>query len=82
MEEKAKHSIRGIVAKKECSLPVKVSVIKGMLFDEDLNRTKEVEFYAFCAIGDRVPLILGFKRLLERFTICFNISSGMAYLEE
>jgi len=60
---------------------VKVSIIKGMLFDEDFNHTKEVEFYAFCAMGDRVPLIiLGFKGLLERFTICFNISSGIAYL--
>ena len=82
VEEKARHSIRGVVAKKECSLPVKVSIIKGMLFDEDLNHTKEVGFYSFCAIGDRVPLILGFKGLLERFTICFNISSGIAYLEE
>lgn len=82
VEEKAKHSIRGIVAKKECSLPVKVGIIKGILFDEDFNRTKGVEFYAFCAMGNRVPLILGFKSLLERFTICFNISSGVAYLEE
>ena len=41
MEEKAKHSIHGIVVKKECSLPVKVSIIKGMLFDEDFNHTKE-----------------------------------------
>jgi len=81
-EEKAEHSIQGIVVKKECSLPVKVSIIKGMLFDEDFNHTKEVEFYSFCAMGDRVPLILGFKGLLERFTICFNISSGVAYLEE
>lgn len=41
VEEKAKHSIHGIVVKKECSLPVKVSIIKGMLFDEDFNHTKE-----------------------------------------
>ncbi|MDP2753776.1 MAG: hypothetical protein Q8P40_05215 [Nitrospirota bacterium] len=82
VEEKVEHSIRGIAAKKECSLPVKVGIIKGMLFDEDFNHTREVEFYAFCAMADRVPLIFGFKGLLERFTICFNISSGIAYLEE
>jgi len=46
-----------------------------------LETLVEVEFYAFCAMSDRVPLILGFKSLLERFTICFNISSGIAYLE-
>jgi len=54
----------------------------GVLFDDELNHTNEVVFHAFCAIDDRVPLILGFKSLLERFTICFNISSGVAYLEE
>ncbi len=81
-EEKVDHSVQGIVPKKECSLPVKVSIIRGVLFDDELNHTNEVEFYAFCAIDDRVPLILGFKGLLERFTICFNISSGVAYLEE
>jgi len=70
------------VPKEECSLPVKVSLIRGALFDDELNHTTEVVFPAFCAIDDRIPLILGFKGLLERFTICFNISSGIAYLEE
>jgi len=41
-----------------------VSIISGVLFDDDLNHTNEVEFFAFCAIDDRVPLILGFKGLL------------------
>jgi len=81
-EEKVDHFVQGIVTKEECSLPVKVSIIRGVLFDDELNHTNEVEFYAFCAMDDRVPLILGFKNLLERFMICFNISSGMAYLEE
>ena len=82
VEKKVDHSVQGIVPKKECSLPVKVSNIRGVLFDDELNHTNEVEFYAFCAMSDRVPLILGFKSLLERFTICFNISSGIAYLVE
>jgi hypothetical protein len=82
VDEKVKHSVQGIVPKEECSLPVKVSIIRGVLFDDELNHTNEIEFYAFCAIDDRVPLILGFKSLLERFTIYFNISSGVAYLEE
>lgn len=82
VDERVDHSVQGIVPKEECSLPVKVSIIRGVLFDDELNHTNEVEFYAFCAIDDRVPLILGFKSLLERFTICFNISSGVAYLEE
>jgi len=82
VEEKVNHSVQGVVPKKECSLPVKVSIVRGALFDDVLNHTKEVEFYAFCAIDDRVPLILGFKGLLDRFTICFNISSGIAYLAD
>jgi hypothetical protein len=80
-EEKVDHFVQGIVSKEECSLPVKVSIISGVLFDDELNHTNEVVFHAFCAIDDRVPLILGFKGLLERFTICFNIRSDVAYLE-
>jgi hypothetical protein len=34
-------------------LPVKVGIISGVLFDDELNHTNEVEFYAFCAIDDR-----------------------------
>ncbi|MGB2727010.1 MAG: hypothetical protein WBD09_00835 [Halobacteriota archaeon] len=81
VEEKVDHSVQGIVPKKECSLPVKVSTIRGMLFDDELNHTNEVEFSAYCALEDRVPLILGFKDLLENFTIHFNIRSSVAYLE-
>ena len=36
-EEKADHSVQGIVPKKECSLPVKVSTVRGILFDDELN---------------------------------------------
>ncbi len=53
-----------------------------ILFDDELNHTNEVEFYAYCALDDRVPLILGFKDLLETFAIHFDIRSGVAYLEE
>lgn len=81
-DEKVDHSVQGIVPKKECSLPVKVSNIRGALFDDELNHTNEVVFHAFCAIDDRVPLILGFKNLIENFTIHFNIKSGVAYLEK
>ena len=81
-EEKANHSVQGIIPKKECSLPVKVSIIRGMLFDDALNHTTEVDFYAYCTLEARVPLILGFKGLVERFMICFNIRSDVAYLEE
>ena len=80
-EEKVDHSVQGIVPKEECSLPVKVSIICGVLFDDELNHTKEVEFYAYCALDDRVPLIVGFKGLLDRFAVHFDIGSDMAYLE-
>ncbi len=82
VEEKVDHSVQGIVPKKECSLPVKVSIIRGLLFDDELNHTNEVEFYAYCALDDKVPLILGFKGLLDRFAIYFKIGAGIAYLEE
>lgn len=61
---------------------IEVSIIRGILFDDELKHTKEVKFYAYCALDDKVPLILGFKDLLDRFAIYFNIGVGIAYLEE
>lgn len=81
VEEKADHSVQGLIPKKECSLPVKVSIVKGRLFDEELNCTRDVKFYAYCASDDGVPLILGFKELLDRFPVYFDIESDAAYLE-
>ena len=80
VEEKADHRVQGIIPKKECSLPVTVGIVKGRLFDEELNCTKEIGFYAYCAFDDGVPLILGFKDLLDKFPVYFDIKSDEAYL--
>lgn len=76
----AEHTIRGIVPKEECSIPVSVGRIKCVLLDEE-KVSKEYEIVAYLALTNKVPLILGFKNLLEKFNVYFDFSNGMGYLE-
>ncbi len=42
-----------------------------MLVDME-NHTNEIEVYAFLSLIDEIPLIVGFKDLLENFKVCFD----------
>ena len=80
-EEIARHSVKGIVPKKECSIDVIIGKIKVKLIDEE-NETNEMDIYAYLAMTDEVPLILGFKDLLSKFRVCFDYGENEAFLEE
>jgi hypothetical protein len=76
------YSMRGIIPREECKLPVDMGEIYCILLDEKGNRIKETKIYAFLAFSDIIPIVLGFKFLLERFKICFDCEEGNAWLEE
>ena len=76
------YSMRGIVPREECKLPVDIGKIHCVLLDEEGNRTSEMNVYAFLAFSDFIPIVLGFKLLLERFKICFECDDCRAWLEE
>jgi len=76
------YSMRGVVPKEECKLPVDVGEVNCILLDEEMNMTKDNKIYAFLAYSDDVPIIIGFKHLLEGFRVCFDCKTNHAFIEE
>ena len=77
----ANYFVRGLVPKKECKINVKVGWIKGRIVDNEGNATFETKFRAFLALVDTIPIIIGFKDLLEKFKLIVNSIEKIAYLE-
>lgn len=76
------YSMRGIIPREECKLPVDIGEVYCILLDAEGNKTKETKIRAFLAFSDLIPIVFGFKFLLERFKICFDCEDGRAWLEE
>ncbi|MEW6202560.1 MAG: hypothetical protein AB1546_11320 [bacterium] len=77
---KEEYEIQGIVPLRRCSLKVSVGKISGMFIDRD-NHSKEISFVSYLARTDRIPLILGFKDILEKCKIFADYNSKKAYIE-
>jgi len=77
----ADYVVRGVSPKPECKIDVKISKIGCIVFDE-LGNQKELDVFAYLALVEDVPLILGFKDLLEKFDIQINFSEDKAWIEE
>ncbi|HKZ49961.1 MAG TPA: hypothetical protein VJ110_03080 [Candidatus Nanoarchaeia archaeon] len=76
------YAIRGIVSKKECEVPVKIGKITLKLIDKTGYETEEKEILAYLAETNEVPLILGFRDLLEDFKLVLDVKTKEAYLED
>lgn len=79
--ELADHTVRGIVPKPDCSLPVKLGKLRYRLLDREGHRTKPLDIHAFLAPTDEVSLILGFKDLLMQFAHHFDYRTDTAYID-
>lgn len=73
--------VRGVVPKKECVLPVKIGWVRAMILDRFGNRTSELRFRAYLAPTDDVPIIIGFKDLMDKGELNFNSKSFTGYIE-
>lgn len=78
----ADYYVRGLSPKKECSVDFKIAKVELIIFDESGNMAPELEIFAYLAMDDGIPLILGFKTLLDEFKICFNHKDDKAWLEK
>ncbi|PKP56299.1 MAG: hypothetical protein CVT88_02410 [Candidatus Altiarchaeales archaeon HGW-Altiarchaeales-1] len=78
----AEHRAYGINTKEECTIPVKVGKVKCILVDEEGNQSEEMEILSYLALTNTVPIILGFKDLLERFKLCFDFYEKEAWIEQ
>ena len=74
-------SIRGLVPKKQCKIDVKIGWISCKIIDKQGNLTPEIKFRAFLALIDDIPLILGFKDLLDKFKLTISPIEKMGYIE-
>jgi hypothetical protein len=72
----------GISQRKVCQIRAAFGSVQGRLVDKEGHATRAYDFPAFLAQTDRVPLILGFAGLLEKFTNHFDYQSGEAWIEE
>lgn len=75
-----KAQISGLNPERECSIPSLLANVAGIMIDETGEKTDIIKFPAFLAKTDRIPLVLGFGGLLEKFDICSDYSNGEAYL--
>jgi len=77
----ADHYVRGLVPREECRMDVKVGWVTGIIVDERGNATPEKRFRAFLSSLDNVPLIIGFKDLLDKFIIHIDSTEGIGFIE-
>ncbi len=77
----ADYFVRGLVPMEECKIEVKVGWVTGMIVDEVGNATPETRFRAFLASLDNIPLIIGFKDLLDRFSVRIDPLKGTGFIE-
>ncbi len=73
--------VRGLVPKEECIFPIKIGWISGMIIDKLGNRTTELRYRAFLAPTDEVPVIIGFKDIMDQCELYFNSKALTGYIE-
>jgi hypothetical protein len=76
----ADYEVRGLAPKPECKVDVMVSKIKCVVFDEFGNQ-KEFEIFAYLASVGDIPLILGFKDILEKLDLHIEFGENEAWLD-
>ncbi len=74
--------MRGIVPKEECELEVSGGIVKCIILDEKGNQTNEIEMPSLLALTDGVPILVGYRDLLDRFIIYSDYQRKEAWLEE
>lgn len=74
----ADHATEGIAGR---PVPVQVAAVNGQLLDRQGNVTEELKIVAFLSSSDEVPLIIGFRDLLDSFENRFDYRKGTAYLK-
>ena len=74
------HTLRGVVPKEECSLPILVGKITCILVDKE-RESAEFDVITYLAMTNDVPLLIGFQGLLERATLRVDYQSREAFLK-
>ncbi|MFQ6063386.1 MAG: hypothetical protein ACE5J9_09480 [Methanosarcinales archaeon] len=76
----AEHSMRGVVPLKECTVPVLVGEIQAKLIDSEENSTRKFTMPSYFALTNKIPLLIGFKKVIECFELYCNYPKKEAYV--
>ena len=76
-----KDKLRGIIPNEKCRLPVNVGKAKCILIDIFGNMSTEIEILAFLAHTNKIPLLIGMKRLLESGKMWLDAPNKTGYIE-
>jgi len=60
---------------------VKIGWVNALILDRLGNQTSKLRFRAYLAPTDDIPLIIGFKDLMDRCELQFNSKSLKGYIE-
>lgn len=74
------YTISGIVPREECFLPVTVGEVSLVLTD-GREISPELKVKAYLAHTDKIPIILGFAELLDRFDVSFNYQTKRGFIK-
>lgn len=77
-QELAEHEIGGLAGG---SVPVKVARMGCLLTDKEGNQTGELKIITYLAPTDRIPLIIGFKDILDHFKTYIDYKNREAYIK-
>lgn len=81
-EKSGEYRMFGIAKNDECGIPVEIGKVTCIIVDESGSQTKELNIVAFLAGTDKVPLIIGYKDVLEKINVVSRFSQDIAYVED
>lgn len=81
VERLGQYEIEGISPKPECKVPALVGKITCMVTDEEGSKRASVKIHTYLVLIDEIPLVIGFRGLLEKFKVCFDYETREAYIE-
>lgn len=74
------HKIQGIVPKKDSYLVVKIANVSCVLMD-DKNVSDKLKIKAYLSLEEKVPLILGFEKIISQAKLYLNPENNEGYVE-
>jgi hypothetical protein len=75
-------TLGGISKRPECRVPARFGTVRGRLADTSGTTSDVLEFPAYLAETDEVPLLVGFAGLLAQFRVCFDHRTQEAWADD
>ena len=81
-EKFGEYKMFGLSKNSVCSIPAEIGKVTCIIIDEEGNQSEELKITSLLANTDKVPLILGFKDVLQKFKLVSDYEKNTAFLEK